>query len=443
VNAYPFSVFKRADRTYFSVAFNDENGKQLPPISTKKKTKDEAMKVAFQWLRDGIPQKQNTVRVHNLSLRETVKSLKDSEDAQTMIAELKRQGWLKSFVLCNTPQAEQFVTFLSNFWDWDNSPYVKEKLRKAHGIHRRHCKLQSRAVTLYWQPFFQERSIGEITAKDIDNFIDYMGGKPLSASRKNVVIKAGLKPLRWAFSKGIIEQDPTRGHIMFSGEQHKRNILTPTTAAAIFNMEWTDARAKLANMLASVTGMRTGEILALRFHDLGSDCVYVRSSWNIEDKTKPTKNNEPRTVESPFPGLMYALFSLAQQNPWGVNPDSFVFWAVTKNDIPMQGSRLFLNGLREALAKVGFTKDEAKKYMFHSWRHFFTSYMIKKLDKKLLKGETGHKTDIMLTLYSDHETEGDRETIQTTKKEIFSGLLPERPKLVTFKKMGNKIACCG
>ena len=217
MNAYPFSVFKRADRPYFSVAFNDANGKQLPPISTKKKTREEAMKVAFQWLRDGIPQKQNTVKLHNLSLRETVRSLKESEDAQTVIAELKRQGWLKSFVVNNTPQAEQFTTFLATFWDWDTSPYVKEKLRKAHGIHRRHCKLQAQAVALYWETYFQGRYIGEITAKDIDNFIEYMGEKPLSASRKNVVIKAGLKPLRWAFSKGIIEQDPTRGHIMFSG----------------------------------------------------------------------------------------------------------------------------------------------------------------------------------------------------------------------------------
>jgi hypothetical protein len=49
----------------------------------------------------------------------------------------------------------------------------------------------------------------------------------------------------------------------------------------------------------------------------------------------------------------------------------------------------------------------------------------------------------MLALYSDHETDGDRKIIQTTKKETFAGLLPERPKPVTFKKMGNKIACCG
>jgi len=228
---------------------------------------------------------------------------------------------------------------------------------------------------------------------------------------------------------------------MYSGEKTKRNILTPTVAGTIFRIEWTDERAKLANMLASVTGMRMGEILGLQFQDLGQDCIFVRNSFNDTDGLKCTKTIDERTVEIPFPGLMFALFSLAQQNPWGCTPTSFVFWAVTSSKIPMQGSRLFLSGLREALVKVGFTKEEAAKYMFHGWRHFFTSYMVKKLSRKLVKGETGHKTDAMLDLYGDHETVGDRELIQLTKKETFAGLLPERPKLVTFKKMGNKIAC--
>ena len=443
MNAYPFTVYKRADRPYFLVQFNDKTGKQLPPISTKKKTKDEAEKVAFLWLRDGIPQKQNTVRVHNLSLRETVKNLKDSTDAETMIAELKRQGWLKSFVMSGTQQAEDFIGYLTNFWDWDNSPYIQEKLRKAHGIHRRHCKMQGQAVNLYWKPFFAGRSIGEISSKDVDAFITDMGKKDVSASRKNVVILAGIKPLRWAFSKGIIETDPTRGHLMFSGEKAKRNILTPSVAAAIFRTEWKDDRAKLANMLASVTGMRMGEILGLQFQDLGQDCIYVRNSFNDTDGLKCTKTIDERTVQIPFPSLMYSLFSQAQQNPWGCTPTSYVFWAVTNKSIPMQGSRLFLGGLREALVNVGFTAEEAKKYLFHGWRHFFTSYMATKLNKKLVKGETGHKTDTMFALYGDHETVGDRELIQTAKRETFAGLLPELPKLVTYQKMGNKIACCG
>jgi integrase len=290
---------------------------------------------------------------------------------------------------------------------------------------------QKQGIIRYWEPFFERRDLGEITAAHIDAFIDYMGGMDLSASRKNVVIKAGTKPLRWAFSKGKIDKDPTRGHIMFSGESEKREILTPTAAA--FKVDWNDNRAKLANMLASVTGMRSGEIQALRFQDLGYDCLYVRGSWNKQDGIKLPKNNKTRKVEVPFPELMYWLGELAKHNPWGVSPDSFVFWTVKKCDVPIHG-QAFRAGLREALVKIGFSENEATKYLFHGWRHFFTAYMIRKLDKKLLKSETGHLTDVMLDLYGNHEIEGDREVIQATKKETFAGLLPENSKMLVFKK---------
>jgi integrase len=126
----------------------------------------------------------------------------------------------------------------------------------------------------------------------------------------------------------------------------------------------------------------------------------------------------------PFPGLIQGLVEQAKQNPWGASPDSFVFWTENKNGVPMR-DHILVEGLRKALLDIGFSEKEAAKYTFHGWRHFFTSYMIRKLDKKLLKGETGHKTDIMLAHYGDHETAWDRETIQLTKKEIFAGLLPE------------------
>jgi integrase len=424
MNAYPFSIFKRADRSCFSVSFKDANGKYLPPVSTGKKNEADAIQAAFAMLRDGIPQKKSSVQISDLSLKDMARKIKAGEEAETLMAELRRLGWVKTFVRKDTPQAEDFITFLTNFWEWDTSPYIKEKLRKSHGIHKMHCLKQKQAVKLYWEPFFKGRFLGDIMATDIDAFINDMGDKQLSASRRNVIIKAGTKPLRWAFSKGMIEADPTRGHILFSGEEGKRNILTPTAAAAAFRVTWKDNRAKLGNMLASVTGMRSGEILALRFQDIGSDCIYVRGAWNRVDKLKSTKNNEFRTVELPFPDLIHGLVELAKQNPWGASPDSYVFWTENKNEAPMR-DHIFVEGLRTALIDIGFSEKEAKKYMFHGWRHFFTSYMIKKLNKKLLKGETGHKTDSMLALYSDHETDGDRETIQVTKKEIFAGLLPE------------------
>ena len=48
-----------------------------------------------------------------------------------------------------------------------------------------------------------------------------------------------------------------------------------------------------------------------------------------------------------------------------------------------------------------------------------------KLEKKLLKSQTGHKTDIMLARYEEHRIDGDRETIQTTAIDTFEKLLPD------------------
>ena len=396
------------------------------------------MEVAFKWLRDGIPQKKAAVTVQDLSFKDMVRKIKTGNEAKNVLSELKRLGWVKGFVVRETPQAVDFISFLTAFWDWDTSPYIKEKLRKNHGIHKRHCKLQGQAITLHWEPFFKGRFLGEITAEDIDAFITHMGDKDLSAARKNVIIKAGTKPLRWAFSKGKIEIDPTRGHIMFSGDELKREILTPTVAAALFRATWQNDRAKLANMLAAVTGMRCGEIQALRFRDLGKDCLYVGASWNKVDNMKPTKNNEARIVEIPFPDLMNSLIVQARQNPWGVSPDSYVFWSDTRGDMPIHGT-VFLDNLRKALTLIGFTEKQAAKYMFHGWRHFFTSYMINKLDKKLLKSQTGHKTDVMLAHYADHCIEGDRELIQAKEREAFAGILPQRV-LLLEDKGGQKTA---
>ena len=60
--------------------------------------------------------------------------------------------------------------------------------------------------------------------------------------------------------------------------------------------------------------------------------------------------------------------------------------------------------------------------------------MVKKLDKKLLKSQTGHLTDDMINLYSDHETVGDRELIQAKQSEAFAGLIPEPTFLLEYNE---------
>ena len=121
MNAYPFSIIKRSDRPCYLVSFKDDNGKYLPPLSTKKRTEAEAMTVAFQWLRDGVQKKRSSISVQDLSLKDMIRKIKTGTEAEIILSELKRLGWVKSFILNDTPQAEDFVSFLKAFWDWETS----------------------------------------------------------------------------------------------------------------------------------------------------------------------------------------------------------------------------------------------------------------------------------------------------------------------------------
>ena len=100
-------------------------------------------------MRDGIPQKKSAIRVNDLSLKDMVRKIKTGEEVETIQDELRRLGWVKSYVRKDTPGAVELISFLTTFWDWDNSPYIAEKLRQNHGIHRRHCKQQRQAVLSY------------------------------------------------------------------------------------------------------------------------------------------------------------------------------------------------------------------------------------------------------------------------------------------------------
>jgi integrase len=418
----PFCVFKRTGREFYYVKFKNEAGKYTPAISTKQETKAAAIATAYEWLKNGVPTAEGgSVAV---SIMDALKQVQTTVEADFICRELKRRGLLKSFVITGSKQDIDFPSYLQNFWDYEASPYVKEKLRKNHGIHKNYTIGQRLIVEKYWSPFFEGRLLGSIMRQDIESFIDVLSERKLSAGRKNTILKAGTIPLRWAFSKEVIEKDIIVGVTWFSGEVKERQILAPEVVEAVFKVEWKDERARLANMLAAVTGLRSGEIRGLRVQDLGEDCLYIRHSWNCRDRLKTTKNNECRTVEVPFPGIIHDLLILAEHNPHGVSMDSYVFWAEKSSSKPMDGI-LFVKGLHDALEETGMSQESASVYVFHGWRHFYTSYMRERLDTKLLQSQTGHKTTSMLEHYSGHRLAGDRERIRQAEVEVFGALMPQ------------------
>jgi integrase len=422
----PFSVFPRAGRPYFYVAFkNEKTGRYLPAISTKKELKDDAVRQAWIWYREGIPGRGGVLDLKARVLRDTVRNADIAmPDAEFIIGELKRRGLVASCVFSGSADSVRLSDFLEEFWDWGRSPYIREKLRREHSIHRDYVSQMYRTMKQFWQPFFPSVLLGEFLLEDFDRFMKHLDTLPLRNARKNDIIKAGAVPLRWAFRKRKISQDVTQGIVTFSIKPVERLILPFETASDIFKLEWHDERSKAANMTAMVTGLRAGELQGLRMADLGEGCLMVGHSWNRADKLKTTKNNEDRIVELPFPWLLQALRDVAARNPHGAGPDSFVFWSSRSPGKPME-QIIFLRGLREALMRSGMDEKTAKSYVFHGWRHFFTTYMKDRIKDKLLQSQTGHKTLSMLEHYSGHRVSGDRDKIREAQLNAFSGLLPE------------------
>jgi integrase len=427
LESLPYSIFKRTGRPYYLVSFKNEiTGEYMPAISTKQVTKKAAINTAIGWLRDGIPQKgQDAAYLKKLSLRTLFKEAEISlEDASFFVEELKRRGLIRAAVIAESKQDRDFGQFLEDCWTWEKSEYISEKLRRQHSIHRTYAKSQLLSVKKYWLPVFKEKVMGGLTRENIEDFVKSFEAKEMSPARKNQVLKAGLVLLKWAYRKRIITEDIGSGLMMFSSEDAERQIVTPELAKELFTVPWIDERARIANMLAMVTGMRAGEIQGLRVQDMGHDCIYIRHSWNYQDGLKPPKNNKIRTVELPFPSIIRELMSLASKNPYGCTMDSFIFWSRAMGSKPME-SPLFLEGFRDALLKIGIAKEQAAVYTFHGWRHYFTSYMKDRVNEKLLQAQTGHKSQKVFERYGNHLIAGDKKRVQDAQIEIFGTLLPE------------------
>jgi hypothetical protein len=169
---HPFSVFKRGGRPCYVVQFKNEAGEFLPARSTGQETKAAAIETAYRWMREGIPQKNGVVSAEAYKILDAIRKTDFTKaEGEKIASELRRKGILKSYVLTESREAVDFGDFLTNFWTWETSPYIAEKLRKKHSIHRLHANSQLLTVQRYWLPFFSGRALGELTKADIAAFI--------------------------------------------------------------------------------------------------------------------------------------------------------------------------------------------------------------------------------------------------------------------------------
>jgi integrase len=163
-----------------------------------------------------------------------------------------------------------------------------------------------------------------------------------------------------ALSRGWIEQDPTatieRQTVRYSGDYDfysREEITTLTTGAATEQ----DAAIYLA---AAMTGLRRGELIALRWRDINLDghAIRVRANYSFGELVTP-KSGKVRTVPM-VPAVSDALANLRQRELFTADDDP-VFIGST-------GSHLDASALRRRYVAAAH-RAGLRALPFHSLRH--------------------------------------------------------------------------
>ena len=431
-----FYLYPNKRGQYIVEILNPEMGARVCFRTTGTKNRDEAAAIVGKWLAEGIPARKRGRAIRPLGTRNLeatvglsgiLKSIEkttdlDMDGAQQIAEALRTRGLLTFNTVKPGPGNVDFIHYLKGFWDFEHSLYVKERLAHNHRISKRYCYECERRVGLYWNENFQDRTLSSITRAELKAFSLSLAGKGFSAGYLNMVLNAGFIPLSYAAKEGFISQNPAAGMERFSSTGPGRGCLTPLEAKQIFSLPWTDKRAFVGNILAASSGLRIGEILALRATSIDSKqpILHITHSWSGKDGLKEgTKNGLTRKVPV-LAEVKAMLLELLADNPHG-EENPFIFWG-EKPDSPSAEGDFLRWGLKAALEQAGIDY-KTRKITFHSHRHFFCSRLADLLDKEKVQRVSGHLSEAAFNVYADHVIDENVFEVGKAAEQVFQNIL--------------------
>jgi integrase len=271
---------------------------------------------------------------------------------------------------------------------------VAEFLRYAE--HDRGCKPSTlrdyrSKISAHMLPVFGNRPIEDVLAQDVERWraaLVAAGGGPLAAKSKNnlLVLLHGI--FRRAMTVYGLPVNPA--------ERVERHRVKPAGDIDVFSPEevWALVRAAASEqdaaifLTAAFTGLRRGELLALRWRDVDFDghTIRVRANWAAGQVTTP-KSGKVRSVPM-APDVAQALADLGNRELL-TSDDDLVFVGVGGDHL--DGDALS-SRYRGALKRANL-----RPLRFHDLRHTFGTRMIAKADVRRVQEWMGH-ADIQTTM---------------------------------------------
>lgn len=336
--------------------------------------------------------------------------------AEAVCMELYRSGTMIPTVqnplalLSSRPFEKQFSTpvfreYTANWFIYDKCEYFQKKIEHGYNLtktyaHQKRCELER-----YILPFWGEYHLEDFTEAKIEAWVAWLR-KEFKLSNTSINnVSWGLKIiLGYAFKTGVTKTNYSEKVIILKYDSKTHGILSKADVEKMFAPEnfssvWNENKLHYTiNFLASKTGLRIGEVQALRKENLFEDHLLINHGYVEKFGLQDTKNHKERTIPI-SQEIFEELQELSQAQTFG----DFIF-SKDKGKSPVSRAEI-IRHLKLALENISISKEEQKERFitFHSWRHYVNSYLMNSgVPKSIVQSIIGHVKDDSMTEHYTH-----------------------------------------
>ncbi|WP_332448077.1 tyrosine-type recombinase/integrase [Sphaerochaeta sp.] len=393
---YTLCRIQRGERTYYYALFrNPETGKR-----TNKKSVESLRKALG--MHDPTP-----IRRRDEAIRICQKAL----DAGIIFTQ-KRETTL--------------YTYLSNFYDWESSTYVKRRnLLEPGSLSPDYFSNRKNLLTNHILPLIDTNLLlSKVTLGDLETMqMALVSKQTLSHTTINMCMSAVQAALREAQRKGDLPHSVILHLTSLKANHAIRGILSEQELSDFMNYAKINSEKRIyyACLLSLLTGMRSGELRGLRVHAIAEDIITIDQAYADIAGLKSPKGKKTRYVPCPA-FLCNALKAMALENPYA-NPLLLVFWS--KRNGGFVSSHYFSERFQQELERSHVLTKQAiqeRNITFHSLRHMANTLLRGSVDEHILRLTIGHSSQQLSDLYT-HLNQRALKSVQLAQQSVILPLL--------------------